>query len=230
MIDIQKYWDDKLRGKVDGTQFTITDRGDYDEINMLVEWIKMISAGKKEFIILDVGPCTGVIYSYLRKCLPELNLSPDNYKMVEISSVAAEYCHKFTGNRPFVTDSPDLLPMATNSVDLVMCQSVLMHTPADHVQKLFGEMVRVSREWIYFGEYIGGKDNLKPLNYRHEYSSLVKYNHLTLKAAFQGKLKTRGCFLCKKTAREDVIKLNTTPLPCAKKNEKPDRRSARKRT
>jgi len=205
MNDEKKYWDEKIKERSGKSNTKFPQRGDMDEIENLTEWIKELHAqrNRDEFVILDIGPGTGIIYDHICKAMPGI-FSPDNYKMIEISPVAAELCKKNTGNEPFVIDDPTKIPTGDNSVDLVICHSVLMHTPPEQIEKLFPEIVRVSREYIYVGEYMFGTKELADHNWKHDYLEWMTIDLIWVDCYRASTVGRYGILLCKNILSEEL--------------------------
>ena len=207
----KKYWDEKFGRRLRESYLSFPARGDMDEINKLREWIGILRQAQddREFVILDVGPGTGLIYACISGSFPDV-FTADNYKMIELSPVAAEYCKKMTGIEPFVIDDPTKIPMGDNSVDLVICHSVLMHTPPEQVEKLFAEIVRVSKQYVYVGEYMTGTKELAPHNWVHDYCSIL--GRILWCDSFAGKTEGRYCFLsCKHILSKKIAEVLVNP-------------------
>ena len=81
------------------------------------------------------------------------------------------------------------LPFAANDFDLVFTFGVLIHIPPDEIEQAMREIVRVSRRYVFCGEYLG--DDTVPYRgeilWRRDYGRL--YQDLGLNLVERGSLK-----------------------------------------
>lgn len=74
------------------------------------------------------------------------------------------------------------LPFASNIFDLAFTFGVLVHIPPDELQKAMREIIRVSRRYVFAGEYLGDDevDYRGGVLWRRDYGGLYQDMGLTL--------------------------------------------------
>jgi pseudaminic acid biosynthesis-associated methylase len=97
---------------------------------------------------------------------------------IELQAYAVEEAKKRTQNMNILCGSGFDLPFKDGFFDLVCTNGVLIHISPDDLPKIFAEMYRVSKRYIWGFEYYS--DNLTDINYRGNAGFLWKADYAAL--------------------------------------------------
>jgi pseudaminic acid biosynthesis-associated methylase len=134
--------------------------------------------------VLEVGCTQGDNLVHLARHVPA-----DRMWGVDINAVVLDHLRGHVpGTHPVLGVARDL-PFPDDSFDLVITVGLLIHVPDDSLERVLGELVRVSKRWILSGEYHA--DEPTEITYRgHEhilfkrdYGALFRQFHPDLRLA-----------------------------------------------
>ncbi len=145
----------------------------YIEMDMLIRWIRQYSI---EGNILDVGSGWGRLCKRLRE--------RDIRNKIAMCDISPEYIREakaLTDILPTWWDGKTL-PYEENSFNLIVAQSLLLHVNSRSIRKVFSELIRVSREYIYIAtsnpkrtkERIKKNQDSRAYVFTHDYTHLIK--------------------------------------------------------
>ena len=123
--------------------------------------------------ILDVGSGWGRTYAALCMYAPD-PFPHQAYTMVDFCPSMRENCARVTGKMPDAWDG-HTLPYKAGQFDLAILSDVLLHVPADQIDQVFSECVRVSR-YLYIASHGTTYGPMAEHCFWHDYMHLASDN------------------------------------------------------
>lgn len=152
----------------------------YYEMDNLIGWIETHTA--LESSVLDVGSGWG---RFWLRC-QEKGLKRE----ISMCDISTEYIEQTLVNTGIIAEEWDgnTLPYEDNNFDFVVAQSVLLHVKPYLIKRVFRELVRVSKNYIYIAapnipctlERMRADRKEGTWCFAHDYSGMIKASGLTI--------------------------------------------------
>ena len=172
--DQERFWSGDF-----GKEYTDRNTRQKDELNKVYqEWygvtrVKMnetfLASLPKDTRILEVGCNTGMQLA----CLQSMGFT--SLYGIELQEYAVEKAKEYTQGINVIQGSAFDIPYKDGFFDLVFTSGVLIHIAPDNLSKIFSEMYRCSRRYIWGFEYYA--DKTTAINYRGNEGFLWKANY-----------------------------------------------------
>jgi len=133
------YWNS--RAEKTGLEWTKPEQ--YGEIDWLIDRMRKQLFPDSIPDVLEIGSGWGRVLLRFR--------TRGVHVRMQLCDISEEYCKKaleHTGILPDWWDG-ETLPYADNSFDLVIAQSILLHVEPEMITKVWNELVRVTRKYLY---------------------------------------------------------------------------------